>query len=158
MVTMTSISGNEVMFIECSDPTNDNNEKIDYEGKIRKTLESEEINPYVIDLLVAQSKHESGNYQNSLTPYNNVFARHYSKKDTFAISAGAPGEGHTRFAKYPSVEWATLSQLDYLRRKGYSFKWKSEYQFALELKQKRYYEAELMVYTKALVRYMKPKS
>lgn len=129
-------------------------EEIDYEGRIRRTLESKEIDPYVIDLLVAQSKHESGNYRNSLTPYNNVFARHYSKMDTFAISAGAPGEGHRRFAKYPSVEWATLSQLDYFRRKRYTFKWRSPYQFALELKQKRYYEATLTAYTNALVKYM----
>lgn len=129
-------------------------EKIDYEGRIRRTLQAEELDPYVIDLLVAQSKHESGNYRNTLTPYNNVFARHYSKKDTFAISAGARAEGHSRFAKYPSVEWATLSQLDYLRRKNYSFKWCSPYQFALELKQKHYYEADIMVYTNALIRYM----
>ena len=130
-------------------------ERVDYEGRIRRTLQAEEIDPYVIDLLVAQSKHESGNYRNSLTPYNNVFARHYSKKDTFAISAGAPGEGHRRFAKYPSVEYATLSQLDYLRRKNYSFNWKSPYQYALELKKKHYYEADIMVYTNALIRFMK---
>ena len=130
-------------------------ERVDYEGRIRRTLQAEEIDPYVIDILVAQSKHESGNYKNSLTPYNNVFARHYSKKDTFAISAGAPGEGHRRFAKYPSVEYATLSQLDYLRRKKYSFKWKSPYQYALELKKKHYYEADIMVYTNALIRFMK---
>lgn len=132
-------------------------EPIDYEGRIREVLKDEGINDYVVELLVAQSKHESGNYRNSLTPYNNVFARHYSKKDTFAISAGAPGEGHRRFAKYPSVEYATLSQLDYLRRKGYSFKWQSPYQFALELKKKHYYEADIMVYTNALARYMKKK-
>jgi hypothetical protein len=130
-------------------------ERVDYEGRIRRTLESQEIDPYVIDLLVAQSKHESGNYRNSLTPYNNVFARHYSKRDTFAISAGAPGEGHTRFAKYPSVESATLSQLDYLRRKNYTFKWSSPYQYALELKKKHYYEADVMVYTNALIRFMR---
>lgn len=129
-------------------------EKIDYEGRIRRTLESQEIDPYVIELLVAQSKHESGNYRNTLTPYNNVFARHYSKRDTFAISAGAPAEGHSRFAKYPSVEYATLSQIVYLRRLKYSFKWESPYQFALELKKKHYYEADIMVYTKALIRYM----
>lgn len=130
-------------------------ERVDYEGRIRRTLESQEIDPYVIELLVAQSKHESGNYKNTLTPYNNVFARHYSKRDTFAISAGAPGEGHRRFAKYPSVEYATLSQLDYLKRLKYSFNWKSPYQYALELKKKHYYEADVMVYTNALIRFMK---
>jgi len=132
-------------------------EKIDYESRIRIVLENEGIDPYVTELIVAQSKFESGNYRNTLTPYNNVFARHYSKKDTFAISAGAPAEGHSRFAKYPSVESATLSQLWYFRKKKYSFKWKSPYQFALELKQKHYYEADLMLYTKGLIRHMKQK-
>jgi hypothetical protein len=130
-------------------------EKIDYESRIRIVLENEGIDPYITELIVAQSKLESGNYKNTLTPYNNVFARHYSKKDTFAISAGAPAEGHSRFAKYPSVESATLSQLWYFRKKKYSFKWKSPYQFALELKQKHYYEADLMLYTKGLIRHMK---
>jgi hypothetical protein len=129
--------------------------KIDYEGRIRRVLESEEIDPYTIELIVAQSKYESGNYKNTLTPYNNVFARHYSKKDTFALSAGARAEGHSRFAKYPNVESATLSQLWYFRKKNYSFRWKSPYQFALELKQKHYYEADIMVYTKGLIRHMR---
>lgn len=126
----------------------------DYEKEIREVLINEGIEPYIIELLVAQSKHESGNYRNSLTQYNNVFARHYFKADTFAISAGAPGEGHTRFAKYPSVEYATLSQLWYFRRKGYSFNWKSTYQFAAECKRKGYFEAPLNVYVNALNKYM----
>lgn len=125
-----------------------------WEVEIRETLKEENIEPYHIELLVAQSKHESGNYKNSLTPYNNVFARHYSKRDTFAISAGAPGEGHTRFAKYPSVKSATLSQLWYFRSRGYSFNWKNTYQFAAECKRKGYYEAPLSLYVNALNKYM----
>lgn len=125
-----------------------------YEGRIRYTLQSQNLDAYVVELLVAQSKHESGNYRNSLTPYNNVFARHYSKYDTFATSAGAKAEGHSRFAKYPSIEYATLSQVEYLKRKEYSFKWKSPYQFALELKKKGYYEAPLKEYTNALIKHM----
>jgi hypothetical protein len=143
------MTGNEL----CSTTTEE--EKVDYEGRIRAVLQSEETDPYVIELLVAQSKLESGNYKNTLTPYNNVFARHYSKRDTFAISAGAKAEGHSRFAKYPSVEYATLSQLDYFRRLHYSFKWKSPYQFALELKRKHYYEADIMAYTKGLIKHMR---
>lgn len=142
------MSGNELYTLIPSE------EPVDYENRIRKVLREEGVNDYVTELLVAQSKHESGNYRNTLTPYNNVFARHYSKRDTFAISAGAKAEGHSRFAKYPNVEYATLSQLDYLKRKKYSFNWKSPYQFALELKQKNYYEAPVMEYTNALIRYM----
>ena len=128
---------------------------IDYEAEIRDVLESEGLEPFVVDLLVAQSKHESGNYKNSLTKYNNVFARHYHKNDTFATSAGAKAEGHSRFAKYPNLRNATLSQISYLKRKQYSFKWKSAYQFSLELKSKHYYEAPIEVYTNALNKYLR---
>lgn len=128
---------------------------IDYEREIRDVLEEEGLEPYVIELLVAQSKHESGNYRNSLTKYNNVFARHYHKTDTFATSAGAQAEGHSRFAKYPTIKSATLSQLWYLRRKNYSFEWNTTYQFALELKDKHYYEAPIQEYVGSLNKYIK---
>lgn len=126
-----------------------------YEEEIRAVLNEENVDPYVTELLIAQSKLESGNYKNNLTRYNNVFARHYSKLDTFAISAGAKAEGHSRFAIYPSIKHATLSQLGYLKRKKYTFKWKSPYQFALELKKKHYYEAPIEKYIAGLSRYMK---
>lgn len=123
---------------------------LDSESVIRRTLKNQKLDCFVIELLVAQSKHESGNYKNSLTEYNNVFARHYHRVDTFATSAGACAEGHDRFAKYPSLEYATLSQLAYFKRKGYSFKWNSADQFALELKQRGYYEAPIEKYSLAL--------
>jgi len=128
---------------------------IDYEHEIRSVLEEEGLDPFAVELLVAQSKHESGNYRNSLTKYNNVFARHYHKTDTFATSAGAEAEGHSRFAKYPTIRSATLSQLCYLRRKNYSFEWRSTYQFATELKSKHYYEAPIEEYVSSLNRYIK---
>ena len=127
---------------------------INYESEIRDVLESEGLEPFVVDLLIAQSKHESGNYKNSLTKYNNVFARHYHKNDTFATSAGAEAEGHSRFAKYPTLRNATLSQISYLKRKNYSFNWKTTSQYAVELKEKRYYEAPVEEYTAALKRFM----
>lgn len=159
LLVLLSFSFTKVGNASCSGSTevSNNTEVIDYENEIRSVLESEGLEPFVVDLLVAQSKHESGNYKNSLTKYNNVFARHYSKRDTFATSAGAKAEGHSRFAKYPSLRNATLSQISYLKRKHYSFKWKSAYQFALELKSKSYYEAPIDTYTSALNRHMRKK-
>lgn len=127
-----------------------------YEIEIRQTLTEENVEPYTIELIVAQSKFESGNYKNSLVKYNNIFARHYFKADTFAISAGAQAEGHSRFSKYPSIRYATLSQLWYFKRKNYSMNWKSTYQFALECKRKGYYEAPLYEYKKGLDYYFTP--
>jgi len=159
LLVVLSFSFTKVENASCNGLTgiSNNTEVTDYENEIRSVLQSEGLEPFVVELLVAQSKHESGNYKNSLTKYNNVFARHYHKNDTFATSAGAEAEGHSRFAKYPTLRHATLSQLSYLRRKHYSFKWKSAYQFALELKSKRYYEAPLELYTSALNRYLRKK-
>jgi len=128
--------------------------EIDYEREIRETLEMNHVDQYVIELLIAQSKHESGNYKNNLTKYHNVFARHYHKSDTMAVSAGARAEGHSNFAIYPSVKNATISQINYLKRKGYSFKWKNPNQYALELKSKGYYEAPVEQYSAALNSYI----
>lgn len=130
-------------------------EVIDHEAEIRDVLEKENVDPYVAELLIAQSKHESGNYKNNLTKYHNVFARHYHKNDSFAISAGAEAEGHSRFAIYPSLKNATLSQLSYLKRKKYSFRWNSPNQFAVELKSKGYYEATVEEYSAALYKYIR---
>lgn len=128
--------------------------RLDHEQEIRDALEAHNVQPFVVELLVAQSKHESGNYKNNLAKYHNVFARHYHKIDTFAISKGARAEGHSNFAIYPSLKNATLSQLSYLKRKNYSFKWKSTREFALELKSKAYYEATVDDYVAALNSYM----
>jgi hypothetical protein len=128
--------------------------EIDHEREIRETLIANHVDPYVIELLVAQSKHESGNYKNNLTKYHNVFARHYHKSDTLAISAGARAEGHSNFAIYPSIKNATISQINYLKRKGYSFNWKNPHQFALELKNKGYYQAPVEEYSRGLRRHM----
>lgn len=127
---------------------------VDYEKEIRGALRSEGVDPYTAELLIAQSKHESGNYKNGLTRYNNVFARHYHKVDSFAVSNGAKAEGHSNFAIYPTIKYATLSQLSYLRRKKYSFKWKTPHQYAVELKSKGYYEASIEEYTAALNSHM----
>lgn len=107
-------------------------------------------------LIVAQSKHESGNYKNSLTrKHNNVFARWWSKYDKYSMGSGAKAEGHTRFARYQSIELATLSQIDYFKRKGYSMKWKSADAFAKELKAKGYYADSTSNYSRALRRHLK---
>lgn len=127
---------------------------IDYEREIRATLEANHVDEYVIELLIAQSKHESGNYKNNLTKYHNVFARHYHKTDTLAVSAGARAEGHSNFAIYPTIKNATISQINYLKRKGYSFDWDTPKEYALELKKRGYYEAPVEEYAAALNSYM----
>jgi hypothetical protein len=150
----TTIIGNQLIMMPAVEGCVGLNRKEVIECNVRKVLTEQNLDPFVVELLVAQSKHESGNYTNTLTQYNNLFGRHHHKSDTYSLGAGAPAEGHSRFARYPSIEAATLSQLDYLRRKGYSFKWHSAREFALELKQKHYYEAPVSVYVRALNRFL----
>lgn len=123
------------------------------EDSIKLVLYRYELDTNIVRLLVAQAKHESGNFKNKLTKYNNVFARHYSKFDTLALGPGAEAEGHSNFAKYKSIEDATISQYLYLKRKKYSFNWKTPYQYAVELKAKKYYTAPVKEYSTSLTKY-----
>lgn len=130
-------------------------EELSIEDSVRLVLSNKNLSPIIIELLVAQSKHESGNYKNSLTrKHNNIFSRHYHKSDTFAIGAGGEAEGHNKFAIYPSVEYATLSQYYYLQRMKYSFNWKTGKEFAIELKNKRYYTDDTYKYARALNKHL----
>jgi hypothetical protein len=125
------------------------------EDSVRFVLNEMRLDTYVIELLVAQSKHESGNYKNNLTKKNNnIFARHFEKVDTFAIGAGGTAEGHSRFARYKSIKYATMSQYYYLLRKKYTFMWCDTKSFAVELKQRHYYEDSIVNYSKSLKRYI----
>jgi len=150
----TTIVGNLSLKKNVDDVCIELTKKEAIECEVRKTLAKQNLDSFVVELLVAQSKHESGNYTNSLTKYNNLFGRHHHKTDKYSLGAGAHAEGHSRFARYATVEDAVLSQLDYLHRKDYSFKWNSAYQYAIELKKKKYYEAPVKVYTNALNRFL----
>lgn len=132
-----------------------NVEELTTEQRITLVLEDAGLDSMTVKLMVAQSKHESGNYKNSLTrKHNNVFARHWDKRDTLSLGSGGSAEGHSRFARYESVEKATLSQLAYFKRKGYSMKWDSAESFAKELKSKHYYEDSTRNYVNALRRHL----
>lgn len=130
--------------------------ELSVEDSIRLILSTKDLSPFTIELLIAQSKHESGNYQNKLTRlHNNIFARHYSKVDTFSLGAGGEAEGHSRFARYKSIKDATLSQYAYLKRKSYSLEYNNAKEFAEELKKKRYYEDDLNNYINALNKHLR---
>lgn len=129
------------------------------EDSIRLILNEKSLDPYVVELLVAQSKHESGNYKNNLTKkHKNIFARHYEKKDQFALGTGGEAEGHSRFARYKSIKDATLSQYEYLLRRKYTFYWCDIDSFAKELKQRHYYEDTVTRYSNALKRHIRHES
>jgi hypothetical protein len=133
----------------------EDNVELSVEDSIRLVLTNTDLSPFTVELIIAQSKHESGNYQNNLTKlHNNIFARHYSKIDTLSLGSGGEAEGHTRFARYKSIKDATLSQYAYFKRKNYLLNYNSVEEFAIELKSKRYYEDDLSNYKNALIKHL----
>jgi uncharacterized FlgJ-related protein len=121
------------------------------EDSIRLILNEKNLPKFTVDLIVAQSKHESGNYTNKLTKlHNNIFGRHYSKYDTLALGDGGEAEGHTRFARYKSIADATNSQYKYFLRKKYSLDWYNVDDFVKELKSKNYFEDKTDNYKKSI--------
>lgn len=63
------------------------------------------------EIILAQSKHESGNYKNSLSKKNNVFSLYKRRNSNYALPDKAYAEGCLCFATYRSIREATLDYL-----------------------------------------------
>ena len=134
------------------------------DDSIRFILREYNLPDTAIEFIVAQAKHESGNYKNRLTrEHNNIFARLHSRYDTLSKGPFGYAEGRSGYASYNSIKDATVSQVKYFRRLKYSFNWKSSYEFAYELKKKRYYhdpklsmKEDIRKYARALRKHFKP--
>lgn len=106
-------------------------------------------------LLVAQSRHETGNWKSKLSrKANNVFGMHKAKKNTRAIGVMVAEKGN-RFAMYATVEDSTLEALEWLSKKDCPFKFKNSNEYAKWLKSKGYYEDSVANYSNALKAHLK---
>lgn len=126
------------------------------EDKIRQKLSSiDTLSDFTIELIVAQAKHESGNFKNKLTrEHNNIFSRLHSKKDTLSLGSYGYAEKRTGYSVYSSIDSAVVSQLLYFKRFKYSMKWNTVEEFALELKRKRYYTDDTHNYVRAVKKHI----
>lgn len=89
-------------------------------------------------IILAQSKHESGHYTNSISKKNNVFSLHKRKNSSYVLPAKALAEGCTCFATYQSIEDATLDYLQYRDRIRVSKELSVE-EFVALIKSKKYF-------------------
>jgi hypothetical protein len=64
-------------------------------------------------IILAQSKHESGNYRNSISKHNNVFSLYKRRNSQYALQKKIKAEGCACFAAYNSIKEATLDYLQY---------------------------------------------
>lgn len=67
-------------------------------------------------IILAQSKHESGHYTNSISKKNNVFSLYKGKNSIYPLPDKARAEGCTCFATYQSIQDATLDYLQLRNR------------------------------------------
>jgi hypothetical protein len=89
-------------------------------------------------IILAQSKHESGHYTNSISKKNNVFSLHKSKSSTYALPDKARAEGCTCFAMYRSIQEATLDYL-HLRKRLHVPSGLSVEEYLTYIKEKNYF-------------------
>lgn len=68
-------------------------------------------------IILAQAKHESGEFTNPLTvKHNNLFAmRHPKRRSTLSLGAFAEAEGRGGYASYSSIDSAVADYILYMR-------------------------------------------
>lgn len=114
-------------------------------------------------IIVAQSKHETGNYKHRFfTKGNNAFGYSYNKNSKWQISGGDKADNNVPIAQYRSVEDSTHELTDWIKRRQKEGKFpkdlnliQSASRYAQLLKASGYYQAPLTVYTNALVNHLK---
>lgn len=99
--------------------------------------------PALAKMIVAQSRHETGNYTSKLfLDWNNPWGMMHPLKRTTA-SAGANPSG---FATYENLDDAARDYVYYLQALGYNQSYPDVRAFVSELKKKGYFEDNLTTY------------
>lgn len=99
--------------------------------------------PAMAKMIVAQSRHETGNYTSKLfQDWNNPWGMMHPLKRTTA-SAGANPSG---FATYENLDDAARDYVYYLQALGYNQSYPDVRAFVSELKKKGYFEDNLTTY------------
>lgn len=107
-------------------------------------------------IILAQAKHESGGFTNSLAVYhNNVFAMlHPSRRRTLSLGPLAKAEGRGGYGSYATIEDATRDYIMYCRHMGIDPK-ESATDYIYQLKRKRYFTDNVTRYLRGVQQWMK---
>lgn len=126
------------------------------EEKIFNTCLHNGLDTLMARVIVAQAKHESGNFKSKLfKEHNNTFGFLHSKRRCSTTSVGPNGcaEGRRGYASYNNIEESTIDALIFLYNKN-ELKFKSVEEYSHWLKSINYYEANEELYTTALKRHL----
>lgn len=108
-------------------------------------------------LLLAQAKHESGNFTNKLTRTANNFMaiNHSSNRPTLSLGRNGHAEGRSGFAVYSSLDSAALDFVYFMQYKNIPDTFTRADTYAKFLKKINYYEDSEVNYRRALNRWLK---
>lgn len=127
------------------------------EQQVYNTVRSLGYSNFVAKLIVAQAKHESGNFKSRLyLNHSNAFGMMYPKKrSTLAINGNARAEGRSGYAVYNNLTESTEDVIIFLKYKGCNFKFKTVAQYVTYLKKIHYFTANKKEYQNALYHHLK---
>lgn len=115
-------------------------------------------------LIVAQSKHETGNYSSKFFKlYNNAFGYSYSKGSKWQLpTGGTNADNNQPIARYKSVADSTHELTDWIKRRVANGKFPKDLksittasQYASLLKNAGYYGDTITNYLSGLIRFLK---
>lgn len=120
------------------------------EGRVIKILADSGYSIRMQKILLAQAKHESGNFRNPLTKnWNNVFAMLHSSKDPYSKGNWAKAEGRSGYAVYNSIEESVYARIWYSRKWNYPDD-ASTGEYVRHIKSKGYFTGDQQKYIDAL--------
>lgn len=136
------------------------NEEIIYQAARAGTVNNPGLPPALSWLLVAQAKHETGNFtSNFYKRYNNAFGYSYFPGSNYQIGAGTVADNGLKIAAYSTVSDSVRELIDWIYRRVNEGKFPAlanivtPESYAVALKNAGYYGDTLQNYTAGLKRF-----
>ena len=127
-----------------------------YEETMREVFIDNNISPVMVDILIAQARHETGNFTSSLfVNHNNLWGmQHPRTRHTTSTGPLATADGGRKgYAHYESIEDSARDMVLYLKARRIP-DYTTVAPYVKHLKRKGYFEDSLKKYTRSLERYV----
>lgn len=133
------------------------------ENKILNTAIADGMPVLLANYIVAQSKHETGNYtSNFFKFYNNAFGYSYAAGSKWQTGGGTLADNGSPIAKYKSVEDSVHELTDWIKRRQNEGKFPKNLnsintpdKYVILLKQSGYYGDTITNYLKGVLSFLK---
>ena len=124
--------------------------------RIYEAARAKGLNKFMSKLLVAQARHETGNFKSRLfRKHLNAFGMMKRRSDTLAINSLGRAEGRKGYATYQNIDDSTGAVIQLLKERKCPMNFTSARQYAKWLKLKGYYSDKESNYSNALASHLK---